>query len=1215
MPLSTSAETDQSAGEKKRRRTVRLLPLHEKVEIRSEEEGFLGSWHPGTVIACFKERWQLKYKFKYDHMLRHDKSDFLVGHVDVSLFVDDNIDRGYIRPLPPPLEFGKWILSYGLCVDVSFNEAWWEGVIFDHQDGSDERKVFFPDLGDEVVAHLDTMRITQEWNQVTEQWKQRGTWLFLELIEEYEQVRCLPVSVKQLWYDLQEKEGFKKLGGWTSCSRSIWEELLVDTINDNLKIVLNHLFQEASLPQGMKNLTKLAKSLSCNAVCAKVDSAGAVNPNDRRNRVGKKIMSSPQNDESITSISQSSTSCHVKALPLMLPDTLGSTFVPNATPISSILTRNGETSRSSSQKISSTWCPAGSDIVPRIKFCPSAITEYANGNKRVVGDVRAHLVYMNWKIEFMRDKGILSMRDKGILRVRYTSPSGQCYSSLRQVCLEFSNSGSKDPSFNSVQEHRDSEDGGGGNLSPLLEQPIKDHDSQISTEAVAQSYVYIKPECCPEAIVNWYIFSGYDQARRKAAGKGKYHVMAKRARKHLAVEGWKFMYTVHSGRRELKHISPAGRSYYSLRRACKIYMQESGIDIPSGSIELDGMDIGGTRRGQEERTDGTNIPFHPHQTEDELDSHSFQLQLQSSGSSRTSEGSFKLKTNAIVTQPICRQSSKGAQQMVARASNMNRQTVLSWLVDNKVLLPRAKVYYRSARGECSIAEGRITRDGIKCNCCMKVYSLSRFHDHVGGKCISNYCGADSNIFLQDGRTLLDCQVQIMRDAKLRNSAVRQPKILQERQEVEKNDHVCSVCRYGGDLIMCDLCPSSFHPSCINMTVVPDGDWFCPSCCCRICNNQGLENNSESIIDEHMLNCTQCEHKYHISCLRNKGIDELEHHPNRGWFCSRNCEEIFSSLSALLGKPIPVGVENLSWTLLKFVESDSTGFGASTIEIQAQSYSKLNVALHVMHECFEPLEEPHTRDIVEDVIFSKRSELRRLDFHGFYTVILEKDDEVITVATLRVFGEKAAEVPLIATRPQYRRLGMCHVLLNVLEKKLVELGVQRLVLPAVAGMLNIWTGSFGFTKMADSERLLFLDCTFVEFQETIMCHKQLMSAPSALGSMQEITPVASNPIFQISDDDDHDLVASTPISEVVEDPMEEEVTREHEANDNVAGKITTTRSGYVRARDDKSVNLAKHSARGSSTEGSNGATTLSTGTHEGGELIRNYKRRKALVFGN
>ncbi|CAI0400010.1 unnamed protein product [Linum tenue] len=1016
MPLSTSAETDQSAGEKKRRRTVRLLPLHEKVEIRSEEEGFLGSWHPGTVIACFKERWQLKYKFKYDHMLRHDKSDFLVGHVDVSLFVDDNIDRGYIRPLPPPLEFGKWILSYGLCVDVSFNEAWWEGVIFDHQDGSDERKVFFPDLGDEVVAHLDTMRITQEWNQVTEQWKQRGTWLFLELIEEYEQVRCLPVSVKQLWYDLQEKEGFKKLGGWTSCSRSIWEELLVDTINDNLKIVLNHLFQEASLPQGMKNLTKLAKSLSCNAVCAKVDSAGAVNPNDRRNRVGKKIMSSPQNDESITSISQSSTSCHVKALPLMLPDTLGSTFVPNATPISSILTRNGETSRSSSQKISSTWCPAGSDIVPRIKFCPSAITEYANGNKRVVGDVRAHLVYMNWKIEFMRDKGILSMRDKGILRVRYTSPSGQCYSSLRQVCLEFSNSGSKDPSFNSVQEHRDSEDGGGGNLSPLLEQPIKDHDSQISTEAVAQSYVYIKPECCPEAIVNWYIFSGYDQARRKAA------------------------------------------------------------------------------------------------------------------------------------------------------------------------------------------EGRITRDGIKCNCCMKVYSLSRFHDHVGGKCISNYCGADSNIFLQDGRTLLDCQVQIMRDAKLRNSAVRQPKILQERQEVEKNDHVCSVCR------------NLYSPSWF-LQVVPDGDWFCPSCCCRICNNQGLENNSESIIDEHMLNCTQCEHKYHISCLRNKGIDELEHHPNRGWFCSRNCEEIFSSLSALLGKPIPVGVENLSWTLLKFVESDSTGFGASTIEIQAQSYSKLNVALHVMHECFEPLEEPHTRDIVEDVIFSKRSELRRLDFHGFYTVILEKDDEVITVATLRVFGEKAAEVPLIATRPQYRRLGMCHVLLNVLEKKLVELGVQRLVLPAVAGMLNIWTGSFGFTKMADSERLLFLDCTFVEFQETIMCHKQLMSAPSALGSMQEITPVASNPIFQISDDDDHDLVASTPISEVVEDPMEEEVTREHEANDNVAGKITTTRSGYVRARDDKSVNLAKHSARGSSTEGSNGATTLSTGTHEGGELIRNYKRRKALVFGN
>lgn len=37
----------------------------------------------------------------------------------------------------------------------------------------------------------------------------------------------------------------------------------------------------------------------------------------------------------------------------------------------------------------------------------------------------------------------------------------------------------------------------------------------------------------------------------------------------------------------------------------------------------------------------------------------------------------------------------------------------------------------------------------------------------------------------------------------------------------------------------------------------------------------------------------------------------------------------------------------------------------------ENYSKLNVALEVMHECFEPVKEPRTkRDLVEDVIFCR-----------------------------------------------------------------------------------------------------------------------------------------------------------------------------------------------------------------------------------------------------
>ncbi|CAN1808530.1 Increased DNA methylation 1, partial [Linum perenne] len=116
-------------------------------------------------------------------------------------------------------------------------------------------------------------------------------------------------------------------------------------------------------------------------------------------------------------------------------------------------------------------------------------------------------------------------------------------------------------------------------------------------------------------------------------------------------------------------------------------------------------------------------------------------------------------------------------------------------------------------------------------------------------------------------------------------------------------------------------------------------------------------------------------------------------------------QIFANLSANLGIPVPAGVDDLTWTLQKsVVESDGRAeFGvASDIEAEAQSYMKLAIALHVMHECFEPLEESTTgRDVVNDVIFSRMSQPRRLDFRGFYTMLLEKNDEVISVATIRL----------------------------------------------------------------------------------------------------------------------------------------------------------------------------------------------------------------------
>lgn len=75
---------------------------------------------------------------------------------------------------------------------------------------------------------------------------------------------------------------------------------------------------------------------------------------------------------------------------------------------------------------------------------------------------------------------------------------------------------------------------------------------------------------------------------------------------------------------------------------------------------------------------------------------------------------------------------------------------------------------------------------------------------------------------------------------------------------------------------------------------------------------------------------------------------------------------------LLGKPVIVGDDNLTWTLLKYIEPDDSVSDNVDYESSVENYSRLSVALDVMHECFEPVKEPHTRrDIVEDVIFSRR----------------------------------------------------------------------------------------------------------------------------------------------------------------------------------------------------------------------------------------------------
>ncbi|KAK3008958.1 hypothetical protein RJ639_014041, partial [Escallonia herrerae] len=133
----------------------------------------------------------------------------------------------------------------------------------------------------------------------------------------------------------------------------------------------------------------------------------------------------------------------------------------------------------------------------------------------------------------------------------------------------------------------------------------------------------------------------------------------------------------------------------------------------------------------------------------------------------------------------------------------------------------------------------------------------------------------------------------------------------------------------------------------------------------------------------------------------------------------------------------VGEENqlddgYTWTLLQRTDSDPN-VCPDDLYRGTICNSKLGVAWRLINECFEPVIDRHTSvDMIQSVVYSCGSSFKRINFKSFYTAVLEKDDEIISVALLRIHGTKLAEMPFIATNEFHRRNGMCRRLLTAIE---------------------------------------------------------------------------------------------------------------------------------------------------------------------------------------
>ncbi|XP_004292757.1 PREDICTED: histone-lysine N-methyltransferase NSD2 [Fragaria vesca subsp. vesca] len=638
--------------------------------------------------------------------------------------------------------------------------------------------------------------------------------------------------------------------------------------------------------------------------------------------------------------------------------------------------------------------------------------------------------------------------------------------------------------------------------------------------------VAVEPEICPEAVRGWT--DGLAKYKKKSK------MAREAARKHLSAMGWKFWRARQKGGNpgDLRYESPAGKNYYLLKTACQACVDPdlTGVESTGSNSSSDPnspmeekqetmprkrgrpkksgikMKVGVVlpkKRGRKRKIDvvtpeevyqSTEIGPEPGTPEEEpqiIDSLASDpdyimeeedckesMCYTDSSPQKTKKRGRKRKIDLVAQKPgkvLAQLKRLRLDEEHPKLQIRSPRTILSSLIDNNFVMLHAKVYYRGRRsGDSPLATGQVTREGILCDCCAKVYALTAFEAHAGS---TNHRPGANIILEEDGRSISDCQQQL-------KSFKDEKKVIKSSSKFDKIDDLCSLCHNEGELILCDRCPSAFHTSCLGLSEVTDGEWFCPACSCGICGSGKLEEGS---IPGEIRKCDQCEHKFHVGCLRNNEVV-----CEQNWFCSSKCQNIMFGLEGLLGQPILVGDNNLTWTLLK---------SSSTNRIDSrETQKKLRGALNVLHKCFEPSVDPYTqRDLVEDIVLNRESNLRRLNFQGFYTVLLERNREVICVATVRIYGE-VAEVPLVATMFRYRRLGMCRILMNELEKQLAKLGVERLVLPSSPAALDTWTNtSIGFSEMPEAEKPQFVNYFFLYFTGTIMCHKFLKQRSAATQS--------------------------------------------------------------------------------------------------------------------
>ncbi|RDY07306.1 Increased DNA methylation 1, partial [Mucuna pruriens] len=405
-------------------------------------------------------------------------------------------------------------------------------------------------------------------------------------------------------------------------------------------------------------------------------------------------------------------------------------------------------------------------------------------------------------------------------------------------------------------------------------------------------------------------------------------------------------------------------------------------------------------------------------------------------------------------------------------------------------------------------------NGIVCGCCDIEISPSQFEAHAG---MAARRQPYRHIYTSNGLTLHDIALSLANGQNLTTG---------------DSDDMCAVCGDGGDLILCNGCPRAFHAACLGLQCVPDSGWQCLNCrdnagngressivrpimirLTRVDKTPEFEMGGCVVCREHdfsvakfdertVIICDQCEKEYHVGCLRDIGLCELEELPKDKWFCCDDCNRIYVALQNSVSAGADIIPASLSELLTrKHEEKGLCTYGAMN-DIQWRILSGksrypehlplLSRAAAIFRECFDPIVAISGRDLIPVMVYGRN--ISGQEFGGMYCIVLIVNSVVVSAGLLRIFGRNVAELPLVATSRVHQGKGYFQVLFSCIERLLTSLNVEKLVLPAAGDAESIWTKKLGFRKMSEDQLSKYLrEVQLTLFNKTSMLEKTVQRA--------------------------------------------------------------------------------------------------------------------------